>query len=235
MEHRIAELERTLQWMKVALALVVVLLSGLVFTAFRSGQQEDVLRVRGLVVTDEVGRDRILIGAPVPASESRVRTDSDKARAAWAGRFPNPDQYMKYYRDYSHATNGIVVLSEDGFDRLVVGDPVPDPNIGKRIGPSTGLVINDAEGFERSGYGLLDVEGEKRVVLGLDSGGGTEGLALFLFDNGVVGMSVEGEPYSLFLGSAPAGALPGGGQEPFSGLAFSQGQEVVRAITGGGQ
>ena len=31
----------------------------------------------------------------------------------------------------------MLTLSEDGFDRLVVGDPVPDPNIGMRIAPST--------------------------------------------------------------------------------------------------
>ncbi len=36
-----------------------------------------------------------------------------------------------------------------------MGYPVPHPNIGRRIGPRTGLAINDAEGFERSGYGLL--------------------------------------------------------------------------------
>lgn len=39
---------------------------------------------------------------------------------------------MGYYQDYIHETNGMLILSEDGFDRLVVGDPVPDPSIGRR-------------------------------------------------------------------------------------------------------
>lgn len=60
---------------------------------------------------------------------------------------------------------------------MAIGDSVPDPNIGKRIGPSTGIVINDQEGFERSGYSLLSVGVEYRVVLGLDTKRGTEGLA----------------------------------------------------------
>ena len=227
---RIAELERTLRWMKAAMGIGLLLMGGLAFTAFNSTQRSEVLRVRGLIITDELGRDRILIGAPVPPSESRIRTDLEKVREVWASRFPNPDQYMEYYEGYRHATNGMVVLGEDGFDRLVVGDPVPDPNIGKRIGPSTGFVVNDEQGFERSGYGLLDVNGEKRVVLGLDSDRGTEGVTLFLFDNGLAGMAVRGEPHSLFLGSAPAGG-PLGGDQPVSGLIFRQGQEVVRAIT----
>lgn len=38
----------------------------------------------------------------------------------------------------------------------MLGDPVPDPNIGRRIGPATGLIINDLQGFERTGYGFID-------------------------------------------------------------------------------
>ena len=143
--------------MTVALAMLFV----------RSGTATDgVLRVRGLVIEDAAGRERILIGAPIPEAANRVRTDEARVREIWGPRFPDEEQYMGYYQDYDHSTNGLVILSEDGFDRLVLGDPVSDPNIGRRIGPSTGLVINDAEGFERSGYGLLDVNGLYRVVLG---------------------------------------------------------------------
>jgi hypothetical protein len=235
MEERIAELEHSLRWMRVAMLFGLLLMAVLAFAAFRPFQQDQVLRVRGLIVTDDSGHDRILIGAPVPASPWRVRTDSAKVRKAWASRFPNPDQYMKWYSEYRNSTNGILILGEDGFDRVVLGDPVPDPNIGKRIGADRGLVINDDEGFERSGYGLIDVNGKKRVVLGLDSNRGTEGLTLVLYDGGRVGMNVRSGSRSIFLGNAPAGDLSGVGREVFSGVVFRKGQTVTRVVTSTGK
>lgn len=234
MEDRVARLERSVRRMKRALAGAAAVIGLLLLAAFRPGQQADeVLRVRGLVITDEAGRERILIGAPIPAAEGRVRTDPDAVRDRWARRFPDPDRYMEWYRDYRHSTNGMLILGEDGYDRLVVGDPVPDPNTGRRIGPATGIVINDDEGFERSGYGLLDVDGSRRVVLGLDSDRGTEGLTLFLFDEGRVGIAVQDGEQSIFLGNAPAGDPLADTTGPFSGLVFRQGGEVTRVIGGG--
>ena len=86
MESRIRQLERQVRWLLglliVALAIgVLALVRGL---AGRSG--DDVLRARGLIIVDAAGRERILIGAPVPAAASRVRTDPEKARKAWAAR-----------------------------------------------------------------------------------------------------------------------------------------------------
>ncbi len=71
-------------------------------------------------------------------------------------------------------------LAENGFYRLALGDSTQDPNMGNRIGAGPRLDINDAAGFERTGYGLLTVNGKNRVTLGLDSKRGTEGLALSL-------------------------------------------------------
>ena len=45
--------------------------------------------------------------------------------------------------------SGIVIEDEQGRDRIVIGSPVPNPREGRRSSPSTGLVINDAEGYER--------------------------------------------------------------------------------------
>ena len=56
-----------------------------------------------------------------------MRTDEARVREIWAPRFPDEEAYMGLYEDYSHETNGILILSEDGFDRLAFGDPVPDP------------------------------------------------------------------------------------------------------------
>ncbi len=158
-------LTRAIRWLQAYAALITVALAVLFF---RSGTETDgVLRARGLIIEDDAGRERILIGAPIPEAANRVRTDEARVREVWGSRFS--DEYMGWYQDYNHSTNGILILSEDGFDRIALGDPKPDPNIGKRIGPSTGMVINDAEGFERMGYGLLDIDGTYRVTLGLDS------------------------------------------------------------------
>ena len=85
-------------------------------------------------------------------------------------------------------------------DPTSIGHPVPDPNIGKRIAPSTGMVINDTEGFERTGYSVKVVDGTYRVGLGLDSNRGGEGLILTLDDDGVAGVIVGEGDDRLFLG-----------------------------------
>jgi hypothetical protein len=162
---------------------------------------DGILRTRGLIIEDASGRERILIGAPIPAAANRVRTDEARARESWAGRYPDPDRYMGFYKGYNHETNGILILDDHGYDRLALGDPVPDPNVGKRIGPSTGMIINDEHGNERSGYGLLKVGDRYRVVLGLDSAQGREGLTLGLTDEGTVGMTVRDAKGSAWTGS----------------------------------
>ena len=135
---------------------------------------------------------------------------------------------MGYYQDYNHSTNGILILSEDGFDRIALGDPKPDPNIGKRIGPSTGMVINDAEGFERMGYGLLDIDGHYRVTLGLDSDRSTEGLVLALDDlTGEVGVYVGDGTDRIFLGKLAGGHGMSGLPDPFQGLLLTRDGEIV--------
>src|SRR5688572_9061362 len=167
MTDRLAQLEREVRILKrYALVATIAVLIGTV-AAFRSGgHAEDVLRVRGLIVVDAAGRDRILIGAPIPETRHRVRTDTARARRAW-GHIGA--QYMQYYAKYRHAVHGLVVLDEHGFDRLALGDSVPDPNIGQRIGPGTGLTFNDARGYERGGFSLLDLGAKYRVSLGLDT------------------------------------------------------------------
>jgi hypothetical protein len=170
LSKRVTILELQIRKLKtVALIATVglVLATGLFLINFTSAQAQSsdrVLRVRGIVIEDAAGRERILIGAPIPAAQNRVRTDEPRVRAEWAKRYPNPDRYMNFYKDYQHATNGILIVDEKGFDRIALGDPVPDPNIGRRNGPSTGMVINDEQGFERFGYGLHRVDGQYRVV-----------------------------------------------------------------------
>jgi hypothetical protein len=230
-ENRIDSLERSLRQVKVAVGIAAGLILVLGITALRPAPEgAEVLRVRGIVIVDAEGRERILIGAPIPTVGHRVRTDLERVRDLWAPRYPDPEQYMTHYRDYRHDTYGLLILDEGGFDRIAIGDPVPDPNVGKRIGPSTGMVINDERGSERSGYGLLNVDGKKRIVLGLDSDRGMEGLVLFLDDEGRVGIAISDGERGINMGLLPAGdpRIPGG--ERFSGLMFQEGQVVTRVI-----
>jgi hypothetical protein len=218
--HRIDLLERRLWRTQLygGITAVSALLIGLSLShPIRAEAAKDgVIRTRGVVIVDANGKERILIGAPIPSAKNRVRTDLARVKQTWGKRFPA--KYMDWYEDYRHDTNGIVILDENGYDRLAVGDPVPDPNIGKRIGPSTGIIINDEQGFERSGWGMLNVKGVRRVVLGMDSNREKEGLTLFLVDDGATGIEVGDSKHNAFLGAAQANDEHTGLSSPFFGL-----------------
>ncbi|MCY3610143.1 MAG: hypothetical protein OXH51_01290 [Gemmatimonadetes bacterium] len=229
MSTKTERLTRTVRWLQ-AYAILMTIALAVLFV--RSGTGTDgVLRVRGLIVEDDSGRERILIGAPIPEAANRVRTDTARVRELWGPRFPDLERYMGWYEDYQHSTNGIVILSEDGFDRIAIGDPKPDPNIGRRLGPSTGVVINDPEGFERTGYGLLELDGHYRVSFGLDSDRGTEGLVLTLDDQDRrVGVYVRDEDGRIFLGNAAAGHGVSNLPDPFQGLTLTRDGETVHEL-----
>ncbi len=217
---------RRLQAYAVVLSIVAIV-GGL--TALRpTAPSNQVLRARGLVIVDAAGRERILIGAPVPDARNRVRTGTARVRKIWGPGFP--PEYMTYYRTYRNAVNGILVLDERGFDRVAIGDSVPDPNIGRRIGPSTGMVINDAKGFERSGYSLLRVDGHDRMVLGLDDARGEEGVALMVLDSGHAGAAMQDGRNSIYLGTAAVHDPIVKTDSPFLGLMLKRGSDV-RMIT----
>lgn len=105
---------------------------------------DPVLRAQGLVITDAQGHDRILIGAPVPASNDRTRKDD--------------------------ASDGIIFLGKTGADRLAVGQ-LPTLHIDgktyKRRGDDDnyGMTLYDTKGSERGGLASM---GTGRVGLALD-------------------------------------------------------------------
>jgi hypothetical protein len=235
MQAKIEKLEKDVRRLKAFAMTLAVILTAFIIAAFRPQSGDDeILRARGLVIVDDAGRERILLGAPIPDAAGRVRTDLGRVRELWAGRFPDPDKYMEWYSGYDHSMNGLLILDESGFDRLALGETVPDPNIGKRIGPETGIVINNEAGFERSGYGLLNVDGVYRVVLGMDSKKGNEGLVLMLDDAGPNGLMVRGGDRLGYLGVAQADGLPGVKEELF-GLVLVKDGEVKEKITAEGK
>jgi hypothetical protein len=225
MDVSLDSLRRGVSFLKVYAGLMTVLVVILFVKIFLPSAPRDILRARGLVIEDASGRERILIGAPVPEAASRVRTDMAKVMQAWGKHFPN----MDWYKSLDNSTNGILILDANGFDRIAIGDPTPDPNIGKRIAPAVGIQINDQEGFERTGWGHFPAK--DRVVLGLDSRKGQEGVMLFILEDDTTGMNINAGEKAIFLGSAPGEAAPAAAKEPFFGLLFREQGKTVKTVT----
>lgn len=170
------------RYMYIGGLLIVAFLSFLLLS-FRGADNARILRARGLVIVDEQGRDRILIGAPFPQSSQRIRTDFEKSKAAWGWRFGGKFDWYKTNKSIDASGAGMVILDEKGHDRLTIGAPAPSSWIG-RIAPITGMTINDDEGSERAGFGLMKNENFNRVVLGLDHATGYEAATMAVIEDG---------------------------------------------------
>jgi len=204
---------RTLWTYNIILTVVVC------FLLLKTFNNPQIIRVQGIIIEDASGNERILIGAPIPYAKNRIRTDTSRVKEEW-GRF-FPENYLDYYKNYNHNTDGILILDENGHDRLALGSSVPDPNIGPRIGSANGIILNDYRGFERSGYSLINVNGRDRVVIGLDNLNGTEGVSIGLFEDGTAGMTIGGQDKSIFLGKADS-TYGYDGNKHFNGLRIQQ-------------
>ena len=172
-DQRFAELERKTFRFRLLCGLQFGLLFLVWFSTMTSRGVEargsaSILRVRGLVIEDRLGRPRILLDAPFPAVKERKRQDS--------------------------TTTSIVFLDEQGHDRLTLGEE-PEPQVdGKvlktvhRIAPGFGVVIHDGAGNERGAYGWL---ANGRALITLDRPG-LEGWAAVVDDKtGFAGMRIE--------------------------------------------
>ncbi len=130
--NRVEKIEKKYRRTRLMNRLMVLLILAFGLYSYTQSTTFGVIRAKGIVFEDQEGKDRILIGALIPYSKDRVRTDSVKVRKYWASAFgAEADNYMEYYKDYRHATDGIVVLNKDGFDRVLLGDKLADPNTGK--------------------------------------------------------------------------------------------------------
>lgn len=65
---------------------------------------------------------------------------------------------------------GLVIVDEQGRERIVLGSPIPDTKDGKRINPAHGMAIIDPQGYERFGVGLMD---NGQMAMGFDAPRGT--------------------------------------------------------------
>ena len=149
-EERLASLERKTFWWRVVCVFQLLVLLGIGGTLLAKPTatmraDDGILRGRGVILSDENGRARVLIGAPFPESKDRVRQDS--------------------------RTASIIFLDEQGHDRLVVGEELQAQMNGKvptdrhRIGSGYGMTLQDLQGNERGGMGFLS---NGRAVISLD-------------------------------------------------------------------
>jgi hypothetical protein len=165
--ERLEQLERFVRNTKLLVLLGLVAVAAVIVFAkyaLASASDEKILHVRGIVIEDATGHPRMLIGAPV-SNHGRKRQDK---------------------------LTGFVLLGDDGTDRLTIGtaaDRQGDGKIEHRIANGVGMLLNDANGNERGGFGLLD---NGRVTLGLDRAHGKEGAFLTVRDeDGFAGLIVK--------------------------------------------
>ena len=225
MEQEILSLRRQLALLRLLLAVIGMGMIALLWKKFfTDGASAGILRARGIVIEDSAGRDRILIGAPFPSSPHRVRTDSNLARKAWAGNFGNPDQYMQWYRDYYHGGTGIVIMNEDGFDRVMLGDQLADPNTGKRMFEAAGILWNDRHGFERGGAGVNTTkDGQARSAIGVDAENG-EAVHIIALEDGTNAIAIQGAQGMLIIGLSDKASQFFQSSEAFTGMKFFDAQ-----------
>lgn len=200
--------------------LIFVFIIFLFSFGFTTVKKFDVIRAKGIIIEDAQGKDRILIGAPVPFSKNRVRTDTAKVRKHWASQFGNPDQYMGWYSKYKHSSNGIVFMNERGFDEVLVGEDLADANVGVRMYKISGLLVNNKEGWERIGAGVNTLEnGKTRQGFGVDDESG-EAMHMITFEDGSKAIILGDEHGSLRIGMAKKPGELLQNKESFTGIKY---------------
>jgi len=179
-----------------------------------------IVRAKGIIIEDVSGKDRILIGAPIPLSSGRVRTDTALIRKYWASKFKDPETYMSWYRGYQNQMDGIVIMNSQGFDRVLLGDRLADPNTGKRIFESAGFLVNDKQGWEKAGVGVNTTkEGKSRVAFGLDDSGG-EAVHLMALEDGTKGLVISGRNGRMIIGMSSENGNWFNQKRNFSGIQY---------------
>lgn len=183
---------------------VSLTLIGIFGFGFAKTDKFDLIRAKGIIIEDANGKDRILIGAPIPPSKNRVRTDTNLVRKYFAGDiYPkDPNKYMEWYKNYRHSAFGIVVMNEKGIDVMQLGDQLSDPNVGRRIFLPTGILLNNQKGLEVGGFGTHTFEdGRSGVALGLDDpGNGREAFHALVLSDGTRALILQDANGKLVLG-----------------------------------
>jgi len=221
MSVELQHLQKQVSWMRWYIFITSGLLLSVVLFAFTYPEQSfGIIRAKGIIIEDSSGRDRILIGAPIPFSKDRVRNDTNLVRKHWAKRFGDGHQYMEWYKNYYHGAEGMVVMNEHGFDRVLLGDKLADPNIGKRMFQSSGILWNDREGWELGGAGVNTTkDGKSRSVMGVDDKDG-EAVHIVALEDGTKGLIIGGENGRLMIGMSKKDGQWFQNKQAFTGIKY---------------
>ena len=207
---------------------IVILLSAFIGLSFKQSEHFNIIRAKGIIIEDSLGRDRILIGSPIPFSKDRVRTDSLLVRKHWSNELgASPEHYMKLYKSYYHGTEGIVIMNEDGFDRILLGDKLADSNVGTRMFEAAGITWNDQRGFELGGAGVnTDADGNARGVVGLDNPNG-EAIHMVALEDGTNALIIGGTNGTMIIGLSKKGGMLASGEKAFLGIKYMNNQGKI--------
>lgn len=201
--------------------IICITLIPLFILGFTQNEKFGIIRVKGIIVEDSKGRDRILIGSTIPHSKDRVRTDSTKVRKFWARSYEEMEnQYMSWYKTYKNDAEGIVIMNEEGFDRVLLGDKLSDPNTGQRMFELAGILWNDKHGWELGGAGVNTTkEGKSRSVIGLDSEDG-EAVHLVALEDGTKALVINGENGRMLIGMSKPNGKYFKNKDKFTGIKY---------------
>jgi hypothetical protein len=148
--NRLLKLEKELKSTKYLVLFLILMFIILAYQYITVQQKSmitvDLIRTRGLIVQDQFGNDVMLLGSPVPFTKTRKRTDP---------------------------LAGLLMMDQNGRDRLFLGKEGAlqvDGKLFNRIDEGWGFLVNDKNGNERGGFGILD--SLNSVILGLDYPGG---------------------------------------------------------------
>lgn len=221
MSAEIQHLQKQISWMRWYIFIVSGILISLLLFAFTNPEQSfGIIRAKGIIIEDSSGRDRILIGSPIPFSKDRVRTDTNLVRKYWAKNFGDGHQYMEWYKNYYNSAEGMVVMNEQGFDRVLLGDKLADPNSGKRMFQSAGILWNDKEGWELGGAGVNTTkDGKSRSVMGVDDKDG-EAVHIIALEDGTKGLIIGGENGRLMIGMSKKDGQWFQNKQAFTGIKY---------------
>lgn len=211
-----------MQWMRLYVLISITAIIVCIISAFSGAEKKTgIIRASGIVIEDSSGRDRILIGAPIPFSKDRVRTDTNRVRKFWAKEFEeDAEKYMDWYKNYYHGAEGIVIMNENGFDRVLLGDKLADPNTGKRMFEPAGILWNDKEGWELGGAGVNTTkDGKSRSVIGVDDKDG-EAVHIIALEDGTKGLVIGGENGRLLIGMSKKNGQWFQNGEAFTGVKY---------------
>ncbi len=144
---RLRSLEKKVSLLMLLCAVLVAALGTVIvhsaITRVNAAEDAKVLRLKGLIIEDEQGKARILLGAPFPAVQDRLRKDEGGA--------------------------DLVFLDEQGHDRFRVGEMLPAEPGFHRMGSAYGATILDTQGHERGGMGFMsDGKNFNRAAIALD-------------------------------------------------------------------